>query len=86
MKLTASLVLFNNSPQVYKHAINSYLKSCNGLLYIVDNASNFLDDETFNHPRIKLLYTGSNLGFGRAHNLAIKHFKYKSDFHIFNLG
>jgi len=82
MKVSASLVLYNNSFYHYKRAINSYLKSCNGLLYIVDNASSFLDDETFNHPRIKFLYTGSNVGFGAAHNLALKHFKYKSNIHI----
>jgi len=71
MNLSASLVLFHNDPNQYGAAIRSFLEGCNGILYIVDNSSEPLEHKLFFHPRVNYLYVGKNLGFGKAHNLAI---------------
>lgn len=71
MKLSASLVLFHNDPNQYGSAIRSYLNGCDGFLYVVDNSAAPLEHELFSHPRVRYVHAGENLGFGKAHNLAI---------------
>ena len=48
IKLTASLVLYNNRPEVFIEAIESYLRGSNGLLVVIDNS----ETENF-HPIFK---------------------------------
>jgi GT2 family glycosyltransferase len=82
MKVSASLVLFHNEPAQYKSAIMSFLDGCDGVLYIVDNSSSPLKDPVFAHTRVKYLYFGSNLGFGKAHNRALTLVGNTSDVHL----
>jgi GT2 family glycosyltransferase len=74
--LTASIVTFNNPESVLSQAIKSALSS-NVLdkLFIVDNSPNdklrsFC--EGLNDSRIEYIFNSANLGFGKAHNIAIK--------------
>lgn len=70
--LTASLVLYHNSPQEVDTLLECALKSCIDKLYIVDNSRNdaFRILETRSN---KISYIHSeNIGYGRAHNIAIR--------------
>lgn len=71
MKLSASLVLFHNDPAYYGLAIKSYLDGCDGVLYVIDNSSTALQHQLFEHPRVRYVFVGRNLGFGAAHNRAL---------------
>lgn len=82
MKVSASLVLFHNKPEVYCVAIKSFLDACDGTLYIVDNSLTPLQHEYFSHPRVMYIYPGKNLGFGAAHNLALAHLRAPSGVHL----
>ena len=82
MKLSASLVLFHNDPILYGAAIQSFLDGCDGVLYIIDNSEEPLVHGLFLHPRVRYVHAGKNLGFGKAHNLALALVAGTSDFHL----
>ena len=82
MRITASLVLFHSAPDLYARAISSFLDGCDGTLYVVDNSAEPLQHELFQHYRVKYLFAGRNLGFGRAHNLALDQLSSVSDLHL----
>jgi GT2 family glycosyltransferase len=82
VKISGSLVLFNNSAVEYESAIESFLNGCDGILYVVDNSTSSLDHDLFQHPRIRYVFNNTNLGFGAAHNRAIKHACNDSDLHL----
>lgn len=75
--VTASIVLFNNDPQILSEAINSFLDSAslnNTKLFLVDNSPT--DDlkklDAVLKNRAEYIFNPSNPGFGAAHNIAIK--------------
>lgn len=73
MRLTASLVLFNNPPELFEKAIASYIEGADdGLLHVVDNSPVPLSSTWFSHPRVRHVHTKRNLGFGAGHNVAIR--------------
>ncbi len=85
--ITASLVLYKNNPRDVIKAIKSFLNtSLNVFLYVVDNSP---EDtlgkivERLNDGRIEYIFNnGENLGFGKAHNIAIKKVIDKSKYHL----
>lgn len=82
MKITASLVLFHNNPDIYELSIKSFVNSCDGVMYVVDNSSEPSRSNFLSHPRVRYLYSGNNLGFGAAHNLAFAAINPESNFHL----
>lgn len=83
MKISASLVLFNSARPEFEKAISAFLHGCDGILYIIDNSPIPLESIYFRHSNVRYIFAGGNLGFGRAHNLALKAACDSSDFHIF---
>jgi hypothetical protein len=82
LKVSASLVLFNNEPDLFVAAMESFLKSCDGALHVVDNSSTPLRHSLFAHPRVRYCHPGRNLGFGAGHNLALRRISPESDLHL----
>jgi len=82
MNISASLVLFQNDSAQFGRSIRCFLDACEGTLYVVDNSPICLQHELFSHPRVRYFYAGNNLGFGRAHNIAIAMVDGKSDAHL----
>lgn len=82
MRLSASLVLYNNDPEEFGVAIKSYLDGSDGRLIVIDNSPIPLSHATFADPRVEYLFAGANLGFGRGHNLALAHLEGRSDAHL----
>lgn len=86
LDISVSVVTYNNS-EVISNTIKSLVKylpcklSCE--IYIIDN--NSIDNtvkliENIKDSRIKIIKLNKNLGFGKAHNIAIK--KSNSKYHI----
>jgi len=76
-------VLFHNEPAQYGAAMRSFLDGCeDGLLYVVDNSATPLEHPLFNHPRVRHVFAGRNLGFGAAHNRALALIGGQSDVHL----
>lgn len=71
--ITASLVLYHNSQKDVDTVLNSVLNSPVERLFIVDNSSNddfkVLEERS---ERIKYFHNDNNIGYGGAHNIAIR--------------
>ena len=83
MKITASIVIYNDEPRIFERAISSFLKESIGEIFIIDNSDYNIQSDYFNHTRVKYIKTYKNLGFGRGHNLALNKINFNSDLHFF---
>lgn len=73
MELSGSIVLYNSNYKVLKMAVDSFLTAkLNSKLYLIDNSPYKLQYDYFINPRIEYIFNGKNLGFGKAHNIALK--------------
>jgi GT2 family glycosyltransferase len=71
--VTACIVLYCNERLLLLAAINSFLEAdSSSLLYLVDNSPTDDLKDIILTPRVKYIFNGVNLGFGAAHNVAIK--------------
>lgn len=72
--INASIVLYHNHEEQLQKAIHSFLNtSLKVKLYLVDNSS----DDRLKHlqqmdERIEYIFNNANLGYGSAHNIAIR--------------
>lgn len=81
--LTASIVTFKNDRIVLGEAIRSFLNtSLNVRLYIIDNSPDNSLHDICADPRCEYIFTGKNLGFGRAHNIAFRKTISSSRYHL----
>jgi GT2 family glycosyltransferase len=81
--ISASIVLFKNAPEVLTPAIDSFLNTNLRIkLYLVDNSPTDALRNISTDPRIEYIFTGSNLGFGKAHNIAMKRALEESSYHL----
>jgi GT2 family glycosyltransferase len=74
MKIHATVVLYNNIPVFLEKAIQSFLNTeLDAKLYLVDNSE--VDELKYLAEfdnRIEYIFNNANLGFGKAHNIALK--------------
>jgi len=80
--ITASIVLYNTPENIIIEAINSFLKSCSGIIYIIDNSDNITRYKIFRNIRVRYYHSPINLGFGKGHNLVINKYITDSDYHL----
>lgn len=82
-KITASIVLYNTPSEMYLPAIQDFLQDAQDrLIYVVDNSDTRPATGLTSDSRIHYIATGQNLGFGRAHNLAIRRALTQSEIHF----
>ncbi len=73
MKTTASIVTYNTDYQELSSCIGSLMRDSVDMIYIVDNSSDSkLREFVDGYERIKYIHPGGNLGYGKAHNIAIR--------------
>lgn len=70
--ITASIVLFKNDPKVLCVAIESFLRTGPNKLFLIDNSPTDDLKTIYVDDRVEYIHNFSNLGFGAAHNIAIK--------------
>lgn len=84
MKVTVSIVTYNSADEIL-NVLSSLdkVKIEDFQIIVVDNASidNTRELIAQNYPKIKLIKSVKNIGFGAGHNLAVK--QIESDYHIF---
>ena len=82
IRITASIVIYNDSAESIKPIIKDIIKNQLLLkLYIVDNSSTISNE--FNEIKTEYIFNNANLGYGKAHNIAIKKsIELQSDYHI----
>jgi GT2 family glycosyltransferase len=83
--ISGSIVLYNNKIKQIKKVINSFLNTnLKVKLYLIDNSSNDDLKELENiDNRIKYIFNNANLGYGKAHNIAMrKSIENNTSYHI----
>ena len=82
--ISASIVIYNNPVAVLEKAVNSFLNtSLEVQLYIIDNSPEDTLRTAFSDPRITYIFNNANLGYGTAHNIAIrKAIESGNDYHL----
>lgn len=79
---TASIVIYNNPPEIIRNAAESFLScSHNTELHIVDNSPTDVLKSSFADLPVHYYFYGSNAGYGRGHNKALEECT-KSKYHI----
>lgn len=82
-KITASLVLYNNHPDEFGIAIESFLNSVEDAhIVIFDNSEKKIISSVLLDKRVTHLHIGENIGFGAGHNRAFAEISRDSDFHV----
>jgi GT2 family glycosyltransferase len=81
--ISASIVSYKNKPDVLAKTIDSYLSATqNSKLYVIDNSPEDTARNFCRHPRIHYIFNPSNVGYGRAHNIAIHESIQTSKYHL----
>ncbi|MBU1643517.1 glycosyltransferase family 2 protein [bacterium] len=82
--ITASIVTYNNPLPMLEKAVSSFLNTpLDVRLYIVDNSPQDTLRSAFSDPRITYIFNDANLGYGTAHNIAIRRAMASgNDYHI----
>ncbi len=83
--ITASIVLYKNDPKEVEKAIESFLDTdLNVKLYLIDNSptDELKELKNIDKNRIEYIFSNANLGFGKAHNIAIKKAINESKYHL----
>lgn len=83
LDISCSIVLYNNPVAEIRRAIESVLNSSlKTKIILVDNSEDDSRRFEFISPQVEYIYTGKNLGYGRAHNLALEKIKEKTKYHL----
>ena len=81
--LSASIVVYKNSPQMLSTVVNSFLNSTfESTLFIIDNSPTDALKAVINDPRVVYRFNNRNIGFGAGHNTALREILGQSRFHI----
>lgn len=69
----ASIVVYNNPPEMLKDAAESFLNSSNlnVKLYVIDNSPTSALESVFSELPVSYHFNGKNVGYGKAHNWAL---------------
>ncbi|MEO6829311.1 MAG: sugar transferase [Acidobacteriaceae bacterium] len=81
--LSISLVTYDTEPAVLAEALTSIADSTlSANVYVVDNSASPALGATAERFNAVYIHSGSNIGFGRAHNLALKAIGNSSKYHV----
>ena len=83
MYATASIVLYKTPVKELRHVYNCLKQSqCISKLYLVDNSPSRELKNIITDDFVEYVYTGNNIGYGAAHNIAIRKTINNADFHV----
>lgn len=82
-KINASMVIYNTDRNIVENAVRSFRGSAfAGTLYIIDNAATDIAASWFDEPGIVYFHSPRNLGYGRAHNIALRQSMDQARYHL----
>ena len=82
-EISASIVTYHNSPEMVAHLIRRFRGGGEERkLYVVDNSSNDALRTVAEEAGAEYHFTGKNVGFGTAHNIAIRKALHSSKYHL----
>lgn len=81
--ITGTIVLYNNDPKQVQAAIRCFLSASLGVaITIVDNSPESTLRPVVEAEGAEYVFNGKNIGFGAAHNIAIRRFLGNSQYHL----
>jgi GT2 family glycosyltransferase len=82
--IIASIVTYKTNPDELKKVLTCAINSIIDTVYIVDNSpTDELKTVSDFSEKIRYLFNGANLGYGKAHNIAIRHaIERKAKYHV----
>jgi hypothetical protein len=81
--IVGSIVVYKNPAQQLQKAISSFLNSqLKVKLYLIDNSPNEDARELCQDERVVYVFNGKNLGFGAAHNIALRKAVNEAAYHL----
>lgn len=81
--ITASIVLYKTSPAELEKVCRSLFQNdIFSRVIIVDNSPDDRLKDTIRHEKVEYIFVGKNLGYGSAHNVAIRKIIDESDYHL----
>ena len=81
--LTGSIVTFQTDPAILRKAIRSFLdSSVADNLLVIDNSPTKDLQKLVTESGAEYMFSGFNMGFGRAHNIALRRFLDQSEYHL----
>ncbi|MGC1617896.1 MAG: glycosyltransferase family 2 protein [Candidatus Acidiferrum sp.] len=81
--LVGSIVVYQNSDERIQEAVGSFLNTeLNVRLYVIDNSPDDRVRGLCDDGRVSYIFNGWNLGFGAAHNIAIRHSLKEANYHV----
>src|SRR5579859_1702019 len=81
--LSASIVAYKTDHHQLRQVIGCYLNSAvTGHLLVIDNSPTDELRHLCNASRVEYLFNGENLGYGRAHNIALRRSIAHSKYHL----
>jgi hypothetical protein len=81
--ITASVVTYKNKPEILSRTIESYLAATDhARLYVIDNSPTDEAKKICQHPLIQYIFNGANMGYGKAHNIALRESLKESKYHL----
>lgn len=82
--VSGSIVLFKSDPAIVQEAVNSFLGGFpDSVLYLIDNSPKDTLRQFFStNVRIRYIFNNRNIGFGAAHNVALRESIHQFDYHV----
>src|SRR4051812_10618503 len=82
-QITGSIVVFKNNRAILEKAVRSFLSSKLAIkLNIIDNSPTDSLNNISLDTRVKYIFNNKNLGFGKAHNIAMRLAMNEAPYHI----
>jgi GT2 family glycosyltransferase len=72
MPVSISIVLYHNGDEIQKAIQSIFQSTVEVELYLIDNSKTARLRKLADHPNITYIFNNSNLGYGAAHNVAIR--------------
>lgn len=83
IEISATIVLFKEDINTLQETVDCFLQiPASKKLFLVDNSPTNILEKHFQNSEIEYIFSGSNLGFGKAHNLVLNKIKNLSRFHL----
>ena len=82
-QVTACIVMYKNNPEMLRESINSFLRTTLHVrLFLVDNSPTDALRLLATDDRIEYIFNNANIGFGKAHNIALRKALAESTYHL----
>ena len=83
LEVSGSIVVYENPPEQVEKAIASFLNTrLNVKLYLIDNSPYERAQKLSQDQRVIYIFNGRNLGFGAAHNIALRKAVNEAAYHV----